>query len=104
MARHVLHDGHGTQPDERDQHRVGAHAVARGAAGGVGGVERSRCPDRRDAARPAVGSSLRVVKEATRPHRFLASQALIAAKRFGDKRGNESDQKTKAADDREVHV
>ena len=28
-----------TLADERDGHRVGAHAVARDAAGGVGGVE-----------------------------------------------------------------
>lgn len=33
------HNGHGAQPNERDGHRVGPHAVARDAAGGVGGVE-----------------------------------------------------------------
>jgi hypothetical protein len=30
------------RPDERDRHRMGAHAVARDAAGGVGGVEQRR--------------------------------------------------------------
>jgi hypothetical protein len=30
---------HGALADERDRHRVEAHAVARDAAGGVGGVE-----------------------------------------------------------------
>jgi hypothetical protein len=29
----------GAFPDERDRHRMGAHAVARDAAGGVGGLE-----------------------------------------------------------------
>jgi hypothetical protein len=29
-------------PDERDRHRMGAHTVARGAAGGVGGIEKVR--------------------------------------------------------------
>jgi hypothetical protein len=33
-----LHDRDGTLADERDRHRVGAHALARDAAGGVGGV------------------------------------------------------------------
>ncbi len=31
------HDRDGTLADERDEHRLGAHAVARDAAGGVGG-------------------------------------------------------------------
>ena len=39
LARDVLHDRDGALADERDGHRVGAHAVARDAAGGVGGVE-----------------------------------------------------------------
>jgi hypothetical protein len=39
LARDVLPDG-GALADERDPHRVGAHAVARDAAGGVGGVAR----------------------------------------------------------------
>jgi len=38
LAGDLLHDGHGTLADERDGHRVGADAVARDAAGGVGGV------------------------------------------------------------------
>ena len=33
------HDRNGTLAHERDWHRMGAHAVARDAAGGVGGVE-----------------------------------------------------------------
>jgi hypothetical protein len=39
---HLLHDRHGTLADERDRHRMGAHAVARDAAGGMGGVEEGR--------------------------------------------------------------
>jgi hypothetical protein len=39
LARDVLHDREGTLADERNRHRVGAHALARDAAGGVGGVE-----------------------------------------------------------------
>jgi len=39
MARDVLYDGHGALADERDRHQVGTHAVARDAAGGVGGVK-----------------------------------------------------------------
>jgi len=38
LARDLLHDRHGALADERDRHRVGAHAVARDAAGGVGGA------------------------------------------------------------------
>jgi hypothetical protein len=34
-----LHDRDGALADERDRNRLGAHAVARDAAGGVGGVE-----------------------------------------------------------------
>ena len=36
------HNGHGALADERDRHRVGAHAVACDATGGVGGVEEVR--------------------------------------------------------------
>jgi len=39
VARHVLHDRDGAQPNEHDRHRMGAHGVASGAAGGVGRVE-----------------------------------------------------------------
>jgi len=38
LAGDVLHDRHGAFADKRDGHRVGADAVARDAAGGVGGV------------------------------------------------------------------
>jgi hypothetical protein len=34
----LLHDLRGTLCDERDRHRMGAHAVACGAEGGVGGA------------------------------------------------------------------
>ena len=34
LASDLLHDGHGALRDERDRHRLGAHAVARDAAGG----------------------------------------------------------------------
>jgi hypothetical protein len=37
MARDLLHDRDGTFADERNGHRMGAHAVARGAARGAGG-------------------------------------------------------------------
>ena len=37
MAGDLLHDGHGAFANERDRHRVGAHAVARDAACGVRG-------------------------------------------------------------------
>jgi hypothetical protein len=36
LAGDVLYDGNGALADERDRHGVGAHAVARDAAGGVG--------------------------------------------------------------------
>jgi len=39
VARDVLHDRDGAFADERDRHRVGAHTVARGAAGGVGALK-----------------------------------------------------------------
>jgi hypothetical protein len=39
LARDLLHDRDGALAHERDGHRVGAHALARDAAGGVGGVE-----------------------------------------------------------------
>jgi hypothetical protein len=39
MAGDALHDGDGVFADERHWHRMGAHAVAGDAAGGVGGVE-----------------------------------------------------------------
>ena len=46
LARDLLHDRHGTLANERDGHRVGAHAVARDAAGGVGRrYERSMASD-----------------------------------------------------------
>ena len=38
----LAHNGDGALADERDRHHVGAHAVARDAAGGVGGVEEGR--------------------------------------------------------------
>jgi len=38
----VLHDGDETLAHERDRHRVGAHALARDAASGVGGAEEGR--------------------------------------------------------------
>jgi hypothetical protein len=38
LAGDVLHDRDGTLGDQRHRHRLGAHAVARDAAGGVGGV------------------------------------------------------------------
>src|SRR5206468_8339100 len=38
MASHVLHDRDGALADERSGHRVGAHAVARDTASGVGGA------------------------------------------------------------------
>jgi hypothetical protein len=37
--RDVLHDGDGALADERDGHRVGAHAVACGAEGSMGSPE-----------------------------------------------------------------
>ena len=39
MAGHVLHERDRALAHERDGHRMGAHALARDAAGGVGGVE-----------------------------------------------------------------
>jgi hypothetical protein len=41
LARDVLHDRHGALADECDRDRMGAHAVACGAAGGVGGLDRA---------------------------------------------------------------
>jgi hypothetical protein len=41
LARDVLHDRDGALANERDGHGMGAHAVARDAAGGVGGVEKA---------------------------------------------------------------
>ena len=41
MARDLLHDRNGALADERDRHRMGAHAVARGAAGGVGDLAKA---------------------------------------------------------------
>ena len=38
LASDLLHDRDGALADERDGHRVGTDAVARDAAGGVGGV------------------------------------------------------------------
>jgi hypothetical protein len=42
MARHLIHDRHGTQPAERDRHRMGAHAVARNATSRMGRSEADR--------------------------------------------------------------
>jgi hypothetical protein len=39
MACDVLHERNGALADERHRYRMGAHALARDAAGGVGGVE-----------------------------------------------------------------
>jgi len=39
LARDLLHDRGGILADERDGHRMGAHALACDAAGGVGGAE-----------------------------------------------------------------
>jgi hypothetical protein len=39
LAGDLLHDGDGALAYQRDRHRVGAHAVARDAAGGVGAEE-----------------------------------------------------------------
>ena len=39
LGRDVLHHGASERADERDRHRMGADAVARDAAGGVGGAE-----------------------------------------------------------------
>jgi hypothetical protein len=39
LARDVLHDRDGALTRERDGHRVGAHALARDATGGVAGIE-----------------------------------------------------------------
>src|SRR2546426_1789023 len=41
LARDLLPGWHGALAHERDGHRMGAHALARGAAGGVGGAEES---------------------------------------------------------------
>jgi len=41
LAHDVLLDRDKALADERDGHRMGAHAVARDAAGGVGGIEQS---------------------------------------------------------------
>jgi len=38
LARDVLHDRDGALADQRDRHRMGAHALARDAARGVGGA------------------------------------------------------------------
>jgi hypothetical protein len=43
----LLHERDGALAHERDRHRVGAHAVACDAAGGVGGVDEGR--DRKSA-------------------------------------------------------
>jgi hypothetical protein len=53
LAGYVLHDWHGAFADERDGHRVGAHAVARDAAGGVGSVGPRKPPIVRIAKLPA---------------------------------------------------
>src|SRR5439155_14212426 len=58
LARDVLHDWDGALSHEYDGHGVGANAVARDAAGGVGGVEEGRVgwlgrAPRRSARRPS---------------------------------------------------
>ena len=41
-AGHLLHDRDGALAHERDRDRVGTHALARDAAGGVGGIEEGK--------------------------------------------------------------
>src|SRR4030095_4718261 len=53
LARDVLRDRDGALTDERDGHRMGAHAVARDAAGGVGRARNS------EGRRQGVWSSIR---------------------------------------------
>jgi hypothetical protein len=45
MTSDLLHDRDGALADQRSGHRVGAHALARDAAGGVGGVEEGNVTD-----------------------------------------------------------
>jgi hypothetical protein len=60
LARDVLHDRDGALADERDRHRMGAHAVARDAAGGVGDVEENE--------RDKLHARVDVTTGALRPH------------------------------------
>jgi len=53
LAGDLLHDRHGAQSDERDGHRLGAHAVARDVAGGVGGA-----PSHKERHRPMIITDL----------------------------------------------
>lgn len=53
LARDVLHERDGTLADERDGHRVGAHALARDATGGVGCTHAERSASKSGAARTA---------------------------------------------------
>jgi hypothetical protein len=58
LARDVLYDGDGTLAHERDRHRMGAHAVARDSAGGVGGVDADAARDvSRVESSPLVGGA-----------------------------------------------
>jgi hypothetical protein len=58
LARDVLRDRGGALADERDGHRMGAHALARDAAGGVGGVEEARGRERVGGARVEADEEL----------------------------------------------
>jgi hypothetical protein len=55
LARDVLRERNGALSDERDRHRVGAHAVACDAAGGVGGVGEGSRMTKRRALMPGLG-------------------------------------------------
>ncbi len=57
LARDVLHHRDGALAHERDGHRMGAHAVARDAAGGVGGVKEAG--DELSLPRSRIGGGLR---------------------------------------------
>src|SRR5215475_7521166 len=58
LVRDLLDDRHGTFSDQRDGHWVGADAVARDAAGGVGGVEEARGRERVGGARVEADEEL----------------------------------------------
>src|SRR5262245_43385619 len=72
LARDVLHDGHGTLSNERDRHRVGAYAVARDAAGGVGGEAEGL-----DGRRGSVGAADQRGRVSPRSSRRLLRLAVI---------------------------
>ena len=57
LASYVLHDWDGALAHERDRHRMGARAVARDVAGGVGGAG----PDDPAVSAAAGGSSDRLI-------------------------------------------